>query len=84
MWGLVVGLVLGLPAGAALKVAGYPNDGLYPWLAVLGVAFGATVIAALLMAVRRRALAGGLVVGATVSLALAPVLVVLDIVSRSA
>ena len=76
-WGLVAGLILGFPTGVALKAAGYPNDELYLWLAVLGAAYIVVLVAALLIALRRRALAGGLAIGSTI--AIAPILVVLDI-----
>lgn len=82
-WGLVVGLVLGVPAGAALKAAGYPTDELYAWWALLGVAYVVVLVAAALLAVRRVRLAGGLALGATLAIALAPFLVVVDIVADS-
>ena len=83
-WGLAVGLVLGLPGAAVLKATGYPSDGLYAWWALLGVAYALVLVAAALLAVRRIRLAGGLAAGATAAMALAPVLVVADIVAHSA
>lgn len=82
-WGLVVGLVLGVPAGAALKAAGYPSDELYAWWALLGVAYALVLVAAALLAVQRVRLAGGLAIGATFAMALTPFLVVVDIVASS-
>jgi hypothetical protein len=83
-WGLGVGLLVGVPAGVALKAAGYPSDELYAWWTSLGVAYVLVLIAAALLAVRRVRLAGGLAIGATVAMAFAPFLVVADIVSHSA
>ena len=83
-WGLAVGLVLGVPAAAVLKATGYPSDGLYAWWGSLGVAYALVLAAAALLAVRRFRLAGGLAVGATAAMVLAPVLVVADIVAHSA
>lgn len=83
-WGAVVGLVLGAPASAALKAAGYPSDELYAWLAVLGGAYVLVLVAAALLARRRIRFAGGLAVGAAVAMAIAPLLVVVDIVRLSA
>jgi hypothetical protein len=83
-WGLGTGLILGVPAGVALKVAGYPSDELYAWWTLLGVAYVLVLVAAALLAVRRVRLAGGLAIGATVAMALVPFLVVADIVAHSA
>lgn len=82
-WGLVVGLILGVPAGVARKAAAYPSDELYAWWALLGVAYVLVLVAAALLAVRRVRLAGGLAIGATLAMALAPFLVVVDIVAHS-
>lgn len=82
-WGLVVGLILGVPAGAALKAAGYPSDELYAWWALLGIAYVLLLGAAALLAVRRVRLAGGLAIGATLAMAPAAFLVVVDIVAHS-
>lgn len=82
-WGLGVGLILGVPAGAALKAFGYPTDELYAWWALLGVAYVLVLVASVLLAVRRVRLGGGLAIGATFAMALAPFLVVVDIVADS-
>lgn len=82
-WGAGIGLILGFPAGAALKVAGYPSDELYAWWAMLGVAYVVILVAAALLTARRVCLAGGLALGATLAMALAPFLVVVDIVADS-
>jgi hypothetical protein len=84
VWGLAIGLVLAVPAGAALKAAGYPSVELYVWWAVLGVAVVVTLVWASLVAVRRAAWAGGLAVGAMTTMAIAPLLVVIDILGQSA
>lgn len=83
-WGLGVGLILGVPAGVALKAAGYPSDELYAWWALLGIAYVLVLVAAALLAVRRVRLAGGLAIGTTLAMALALFLVVADIVAHSA
>lgn len=84
-WGGVTGLVLGLPAGVALKATGYPTDELYLWWAVLGAAAVVVTVVAVFLVVRRRvALAGGLAVGAMIAMGIAPLLVLADIVGHSA
>lgn len=50
---------------------------------MLGVAYVVTLVAASLLALRRTALAGGLALGATLAIPLAPFLVVLGIVAHS-
>ena len=83
-WGLVAGMILGVPAGVALKAADYPSDELYAWWTLLGIAYVLVLVAAALLAVRRVRLGGGLAVGATVAMGLAPLLVVADVVAHSA
>ena len=83
-WGLVAGLILAVPAGVALKVAGYPSDELHARWTLLGTAYVLVLVAAALLAVRRVRLGGGLAVGATVAMGLAPLLVVADVVAHSA
>jgi hypothetical protein len=83
-WGLGVGLILGVPAGVALKAADYPSDELYAWWASLEIAYILILVAAALLAVRRVRFAGGLAIGTTLVMALAPFLVVADIVTHSA
>lgn len=84
-WGLLAGLVLGVPAGTALKATDYPSDELYLWWAVLGAAYVGVILVVVALVLRgRRALAGGLAVGATVGMGVVPLLVVVDIVTRSA
>jgi hypothetical protein len=80
----VLGLVLGVPAGAALKVAGYPSDELYAWWILLGAVLAGMLVVSAMIAVRQVALAGGLAIGTTVGIALAPLVVVIDIVTQSA
>jgi hypothetical protein len=78
------GLVLGVPAGAALKVAGYPSDELYAWWIMLGAVLTGMLVVSAVVAVRHLALAGGLAIGTTAGIALAPLVVVIDIVTQSA
>lgn len=85
VWGLTAGLIPGVPTGVALKATGYDSDKLYGWLALLGFAYVITLlIAASLVVTGRGSVAAGLVCGATLGMALAPFLVVSDIVMHSA
>ncbi len=82
-WGVGIGLALGIPAGVALKAEGYPTDELYRWWRVLGVAYVVILAVALGAARRARRLAGGIVIGATLGVAITPCLVIVDILVHS-
>lgn len=77
--GAALGLLAGFPAGAALKAAGYPSDELYAWWVFVGAAYMVVLAVAAATATRRRCLALGLVTGTTSTIALTPLVVVLDI-----
>lgn len=81
--GLAAGLLTGIPAAVALKAAGYPSDELYMWWVMVGAAYVLLLAAAAVTARRRFHLGAGLAAGATSVIALAPLLVVLDIVAHS-
>jgi hypothetical protein len=82
-WGVGVGLLLGVPAGIMLKVADYPSDALAAWWTFLVVTYVGLLVAAAVLATRRFLQAAGLVTGLTLSIGLAPLAVVVDIVTNS-
>jgi|GEM_PF-6478543 len=82
LWGTGIGLVLGLPTGVALRTAGYPSDKLYVWWLAMGAAYLLTLTVAVVLAQRHIRFAVGLM-GATLGSAVAPALVILEILMNS-
>ena len=82
--GMAVGVVFALPTFVASKSSGYQNDVMNAWLAILAGAYVVVLAAALILARRTIRQGVGLATGATLGFALAPLLLLIAIVMRSA